>query len=121
MKRHLILPVLQSGCTFLICDSDTAFCIDSRCPSPLNQNFRPGRSKQRTKETTHTVVAPHWLEQHCNADFFPQTLRMGDVKILPRAERATFPSDLEHRLFHRTSKAFLRNRVFANNVQMSWA
>jgi len=121
MTPHSILHILQSGCTFLVCDSYAAFCIVSCCPSLLNQHFRRGRSKQRTKETTHTDVAPHWLEPDCYAEFFPQTLRMGDVKILSTAERATSPSYLEHHLFPRTSKAFLRNRIFTNTLQTNWA
>jgi len=120
-RHEATLDLARTSIRLHVCDSYPAFSYDPCCPALLNQHFRRGRSKQRTKETTHTVVVPHWLEPDCNAEFFPQTLRMGDVKILSTAERATFPSYLEHRLFQRTSKAFLRNLIFANNLQTNRA
>ena len=68
----------------------------------------------------HTDVASHWSEQHCYQDFFPQTLRMGDINVLSTAERATFPSNLKHRS-PEDQQDFLAEPAFANNEQMDRA
>jgi hypothetical protein len=55
-----------------------------------------GRHEKRPEEAVHTIVASDWSEQQQDYNLLPQTLRAGNVNIMPVAIGAVFKRYSEH-------------------------